>query len=290
MIHQPVLVKEVIEIFNPQANQNYIDATFGFGGHSLEILKKTSPEGKILAIEWDPKVIKLAQKYIMKKFPQYEKRIIFKNKNYREIKKIVKEEKFYNFVGILFDLGVSTYHLKKSKRGFSFQGSEPLDMRFNPKIKVKAEDILNTFDQKTLEKVFKMFEVRKADKIAKGIVEARKIKQIKKTDDLVNILSKINCDKKTLRLVFQALRLLINDELENIYLGLKDAIEVAPTASKIIVITYQGLENKIVKKIIKEKKKEVKIIAKIRPTRKEIQKNPKAHSAQLIALQKQNAK
>lgn len=281
-MHQPVLVNEVLRIFNPQANQNYIDATFGFGGHSLKILEKTSPHGRILAIEWDPEVLNLAKNYIMQKFPHYQKRIIFKNANYREIKKIVKEEKFYDFAGIIFDLGVSSYHLEKSKRGFSFQKNEILDMRFNPQIKIKASDILNNLDSKILSEFLKTFEIKQPKKIAQILLKARRFKKFQRTTDIVKLFS----SKKTLRLIFQALRVLVNNEMENIYKGIKESIDILKPNAKIIVITYQGLENKIVKKIIKEKKEKIKVIAKIKPTFKEIKKNPRARSAQLIALTK----
>jgi len=288
-MHVPVLVKEVVRILDPKPNQNFIDATFGFGGHSIEILKKTEPEGKILAIEWDPEVLDLVKKQIMKKYPKYIKRIIFKQANYRQIKKIVKEEKFFNFSGIIFDLGLSSWHLEKSKRGFSFLKEEPLDMRFSPKIKLTAKDIIKSLPKEKLEEFLEFFEEKEAKKIAERISSLKD--KIETTKDLVNILRDIKTNKKhPARLVFQALRVLVNDELVNLYKGLKDSIELSSPGARIILITYQGLENKVIKKVIKEEKEKIEIIEKIRPTKEEIKKNPRARSAQLIALEKKNDK
>jgi 16S rRNA (cytosine1402-N4)-methyltransferase len=288
-MHIPVLVKEIIKILNPKSNQNYIDATFGFGGHSIEILKRTGPNGKILAIEWDPIVLDLAKKEIMKKYPKFKKRIIFRNENYKEIKKIIKEENFYEFSGIIFDLGVSSWHLEKSRRGFSYLKDEELDMRFNPKIEITARDIVNFLDKNSLEEFLKTFEEKDAKKLAELIVKKRKEKKIETTKDLVEITRfKKSSKKHPARLLFQALRMLVNDEISNIYEGIKDAIEISPKGAKIIILTYQGLENKIVKKIIKEYRSKIKVIEKLKPTKEEIKKNPRARSAKLIALEKTN--
>jgi len=133
-MHKPVLVKEVIKFLNPQRNQNFIDATYGFGGHSKELLKYIKPKGKILAFEWDPFLVELNKKNLMQ-----EKNIILKNANFTEIKKIVKELNFTKIKGVIFDLGISSWHLENSKRGFSFNKDEFLDMRINPKeIKITA--------------------------------------------------------------------------------------------------------------------------------------------------------
>jgi len=290
-MHQPVLVEKIIEIFNPQPNQNYIDATFGLGGHSIAILSKTGPRGKVLAIEWDPEILDLAKKIIMKKYPHFIKRIIFKNENYRKIKKIVKEENFYKFYGVIFDLGVSSWHLEKSKRGFSYLKNEPLDMRFNPKIKTTAAEILNSLNKTSLEKFLKIFEEKDAKKISNLIERKRKKEKIKTTKDLVEILRFKKTNKKhPARILFQALRMLVNNEVENIYYGLRDTIEISPIGTKIIILTYQGIENKIVKKIIKEFKSKIKLIEKTKPTKEEIKRNPRSRSANLIALQKINDK
>ncbi|RLC39606.1 MAG: 16S rRNA (cytosine(1402)-N(4))-methyltransferase, partial [Candidatus Nealsonbacteria bacterium] len=124
VMHIPVLQKEVLGYLDPEPNENFIDATFGLGGHSKEILKKIKPKGKILGIEVDPEILNYLESELRE-----EKRLIVVNDSYTNLKQIVKKYRFRPVNGILFDLGMSSWHLEKSGRGFSFQKDEPLDMR-----------------------------------------------------------------------------------------------------------------------------------------------------------------
>jgi 16S rRNA (cytosine1402-N4)-methyltransferase len=130
MIHQPVLLKEVLEYLSPQSGENFIDGTIGFGGHALAILEKNKPNGQVLGIELDKEVLEILKKEAA------DKRLILRQGNFADLKKIVEKNNFYPVNGILFDLGMSSWQLKESGRGFSFQKDEPLDMRFGGEVSV----------------------------------------------------------------------------------------------------------------------------------------------------------
>jgi len=290
-MHQPVLLKEIIEILNPKTNENFIDATFGEGGVSFEILKHTEPDGKILAFEWDPELYKLGVEKI--KNLKMEKRIKLVNQNFRNIKRIVKQEGFSQIKGIVFDLGISSWHYEKSRRGFSFKYDEPLDMRINPKIKVTAFEIVNYYSYKDLVEIFKNYgEEKFAEKIARAIVDRRRKKKIETSKELAEIVAEVKKVKGKIHpatQIFMALRTFINSELENLEQGLKDGYDVLSRGGKIVVLSFQGIEDKIIKKVFRMlKTKGAEIITKnvIRPSKEEILKNPKARSAKLRAIKK----
>lgn len=292
-MHLPVLLKETIKILEPKENENFIDATFGEGGYSFEILKYTRPNGKILAFEWDPELYKLGVEKI--KNLKMEKRIKLVNQNFKNIKKVVKEEGFNQIKGIIFDLGVSTWHYEKSGRGFSFKYDEPLDMRINPKIKVTAFEIVNYYSYKDLVEIFRNYgEEKEAKRVANEIVKRRKMKKIESSKELAEIIAYTKRSRKRkihpATQVFMALRTFINSELENLSQGIKDGYDVLAKGGKIVVISFQGLEDKVIKKVFKllKEKEGAEIITKnvIRPTKEEVLKNPKSRSAKLRALKK----
>jgi 16S rRNA (cytosine1402-N4)-methyltransferase len=289
-MHQPVLLKEIIEILEPKENENFIDATFGEGGVSLEIIKFNGPDGKILAFEWDPELYKLGVKKI--KNLKMEKRIKLVNQNFRNIKRIVKEEGFTKIKGVVFDLGISLWHYKKSQRGFSFREDEPLDMRINPEIKVSAFEIINYYSYKDLVEIFKNYgEERNAEKIARTIIDRRKKKKIETSKELAEIIAEVAPSRKIhpATKIFMALRTFINGELENLEQGLKDSYDVLDKGGKIVILSFQGLEDKVIKQVFRLLKKEgAEVITKnvIRPKKEEILKNPPARSAKLRAIKK----
>ena len=289
-MHQPVLLKEIIEILEPKENENFIDATFGEGGVSLEIAKHNGPEGKILAFEWDPELYRLGVGKI--KNLKMEKRIKLVNQNFKNIKKVVREEGFTKIKGVVFDLGISRWHYEKSGRGFSFKYSEPLDMRINPNLRVTAFEIINYYSYKDLVEIFKNYgEERNAEKIARVIIDRRKKKKIETSKELAEIIAEIVPRKKNhpATKIFMALRTFINGELENLKQGLKEAYNVLDNGGKIVVLSFQGFEDKVIKEVFKLLKKEgAQLITKnvIRPKKEEILKNPQARSAKLRAIKK----
>ncbi|HYU64940.1 MAG TPA: 16S rRNA (cytosine(1402)-N(4))-methyltransferase RsmH [Candidatus Paceibacterota bacterium] len=290
--HDPVLLHEVIKYLNLAPGKRIIDATLDGGGHAKGILQQY-PYVSILGIEWDP----LELEEFRKKNPEWEKRIVIVGNSYINLEKIVEA---YEFIpdGILFDLGLSSWHYEHSGRGFSFQRSEPLDMRFNPNSGQRtAADIVNTEPEAELERILSEYgEEQFAESIARAIVQARKEKPIVTTDALTNIIfgsvpkwytrRKIHPATK----IFQALRIVVNDELNNVRKGIEAAIKVMAPGGRLLVISFQGLEDKIVREIFKEKVQE-KVVQwvirdTIRPSWEEIKKNPRARSAKMKVIEK----
>ncbi len=282
--HQSVLKEEVIDLLKIKKNENYIDCTAGEGGHSKEILKKNGPEGEVLAFEWDKKMYKRL------KAEDYE-RLRLVNKSYVFLKETVEKLNFKPVSGVLLDLGMSTWHIKKSKKGFTFQKEEPLDMRYNNDTLLTAADIINKWNKKNIEKIIKDYSDEKyAKEIATEIVNNRPLKT---TTDLVEVIKKavpknyqngkINPATRT----FQALRITVNAELSNLKEVLPQSFKVLKSGGRIVVISFHYLEDKEVEKFFK-KKEGLKIINKkpITPNEEELAQNPSSRSALLRVAEK----
>mgnify|MGYP001559448843 CR=1 FL=1 len=293
-MHTPVLVKEVLEYLNIRPGSKIIDATISGGGHTLAILERFK-DVKILGIEWDPELLK--QFKLKVKSEKFKDRLILVNDSYVNLKNIVEEHRFEPD-GILFDLGLSSWHYEESGRGFSFKRNEILDMRFNPESQPESSaDIVNKYSENELrELISSLGEEQFAGNIAKNIVRTRREKPIVMTEELVNVISrsvpewykhrKIHFATKT----FQALRIAVNDELGNVRTGIMVAIDVLKPGGRLVVISFQGLEDKIVKEIFKEKAKEgiIKFVVKgtIRPSWEEQKSNPRSRSAKMKIVEK----
>jgi 16S rRNA (cytosine1402-N4)-methyltransferase len=288
-MHISVLKKEVVKYLDPKPNENFVDSTIGQAGHSLEILKKNAPDGKILGIEID----KQAYQELLKRRI---KRLVLVNDSYLNLKSIVQTKRFQPVSGILFDLGFSSWHLERSGRGFSFKKNELLDMRYNTDLnKLTAEKILNNWTEKEIEKILKKHSQEKfAKRISRNIVEQRKSKPIRTTFELVEAIKRsvppwyqhkrIHFATKT----FQALRIAVNRELDNLKQALPQALEVLDKGGRLAVISFHSLEDRIVKNFLKDNSKSLRILTKkpIRPTRIEIINNPSSRSAKLRAAVK----
>ncbi len=291
-MHVPVLLKETLQLLSPRSGENFVDATIGGGGHSLAILEKTKPDGKVLGIDWWKEAIERMEK-IKKRYPELKERLILVCDNFSNIDDIVKRFNFGPVNGILFDLGLSSDLLEQSGRGFSFRRKEPLDMRYNRKSEILASDILNEKTEKELADIFKTFGQEKFSKrIAKAIVDIRQKSSFQTTDQLVEAV-RISLsgrkergwvNPKILARVFQALRIFTNKELENLEKGLDSSLNILSKGGRIAVISYHSLEDRIVKNKFKEAKN-LKILTKkpIQPTEKEIEINPRSRSAKLRA-------
>jgi len=291
-MHIPVLLKEVIEYLNPQPNENFIDATIGEGGHSLAILKKIAPQGKVLGVELDSAIYETVKNKL-----KNEKRLILVNDSYVNIKKVVKEKQFQPVNGILFDLGMCSWQIDESKRGFSYLKDEPLDMRFSPKSTLTAAEIVNFWKIEDLERILRDYgEEKYARRIALAIKEDRRKKRIVGTQELVEILKKAlpkNYDNYRLHpavRTFQALRIAVNNELENLKMGLIMASEILAPQGKIVVISFHSLEDRIVKFFFRDNAKQntLKILTKkpITSSQEEIKNNIRSRSAKLRAALK----
>jgi len=303
-LHIPVLQKEVIEYLLPEPNENFIDCTIGGGGHTAAILKNNGPEGKVLGIEWDSELYeKLQAAKIKNQKSKIKNRLVLVNDNFANLKNIIEKYNFGPVHGILIDLGISSWHFEESKRGFSFQRDETLDMRLNPEVQeVSAKDILNSRSELEIEKILREYgEEMFARKIARNIVEQRKIEPISTTFQLLKIIKmavpawychqKINFATRT----FQALRIAVNSELENLRRVLPQALDILEPDGRLVVISFHSLEDRIAKFFFREKEKEglINILTKktVKPTLEEIKLNPRSRSARLRAVQKrQHAK
>ena len=292
MLHQPVLQKEVLGYLDPKTNENFIDCTIGLAGHSKAILKKNSPNGKILGIETDSELYKKLLKLNLN-------RLILANNSYLNLEEIVKKEKIGLISGILFDLGVSSWHFEKSGRGFSFQKDEPLIMRYdwNSNEKLTAKEIINKWPRQEIERILREYGEEKFSKrIAKKICETRKTKPIKTTFELIEVIKKavpnwyrqqkIHPATRT----FQALRIAVNNELNNLEKTLPIALKILKPKGKLVIISFHSGEDRIVKNFLREnyRKGLLKILTKkpVSPTRTEIKSNPRSRSAKLRAAEK----
>ena len=259
------MLKEVLEYLDPKEGQYFIDCTLGGAGYTIAIAKKVGLNGKVLAVDLDKMAIQNAKLRIV----NYElQNVILIQDNFRNLSKIVKKH-FDNkkFNGIVFDLGLSSAQLSDRSRGFSFQLDAPLDMAFGCQMSDvgfrTTEDIVNNFSEEELEKIIRKYgEERFAKRIARRIVECRKLKSIKTTGQLVEIINqsvpvfyknkKINCATKT----FQALRIATNNELENLEKVLPQALDLLAPAGRIAVISYHSLEDRIVKNFFKQESRD----------------------------------
>jgi len=294
-MHIPALQKEVIKYLAPKTNENFIDATVGEGNHSLEIIEKIKPKGRILGIDWDPEVVQSLKQKL--KRMGLEERFIVVCSNFAELKKIADR---YNFQadGILFDLGFLTWHIEESKRGFSFQKDENLDMRYNPKENpLTAQEIVNKFPfQKIVEILRKYGEERFARRIARKIEQERRKHPITTTTQLVEIVRKATPPWYHHRRIhfatrtFLALRIAVNDEIENLRKALIQVPEVLSLGGRLVVISFHSLEDRVVKEFLKDQSKKgiFEILTKKpqTPTPEEVKMNPRCRSAKLRAAKK----
>jgi len=284
-MHIPVLQKEVLRYLDPQPNQNFIDGTIGGGGHSAAILERIAPQGKILGIDWDSEILKAAK---------FKNNLVLACDNFSNLAEIVRKTKFGKADGVLLDLGMSSWHLADSGRGFSFQKKEALDMRYGLENQLTAEKIVNYWSKLELERILREYgEERFAGEIAENIVAARKAKPIIDTFQLVEIIKKSVRGRQKIHpatRTFQALRIAVNDELNNLEKVLPQALQVLRRRGRLVIISFHSLEDRIVKKFLEEKKQEnlLEILTRkpISPSPQEIKMNRRARSAKLRAAQK----
>ena len=297
---------EVIEALVKNPDGIYVDCTLGGGGHSSLIATKLSAEGMIVGIDQDPQAIEAATVRLKDAICQVK---IIRN-NFSQLDKILSECNLDKVDGILFDLGVSSHQIDTAERGFSYMQDAPLDMRMNQGQKFTAHDVINTYDEESLYKIFHDYgEERFSNRIAREIINTRKIKSIDTTGELVKIIDKAvpAFNKKfghPAKRVFQAIRIEVNNELGILEDTINLAVEHLKTGGRIAVITFHSLEDRIVKSTFKtlatdcicpknfpvcvcNHKAQIKILGKqITATDEEINKNPRAKSAKLRVAEK----
>ena len=283
--HEPVLLKETVENLNVKEGGKYIDATLGDGGHSLEILKRG---GYVLGLDVNEKSLERAQLRIKKE--GLDERFKGVLGNFKNIEKIGKENGFEKVNGIVYDLGYSSYELEELGLGLSFQTDEILDMRLSNSLGVTAADLLNSLSEKDIAKlIYEYSDEKMSRKIAREIVKTRSLKKIQTTKDLVEIINsvsypgyergRINPATRT----FQALRIVVNDEIENLKKSLPQAARLLLPGSVIILITFHSLEDKVAKEFSRRARPSIKEVYEkpLRPSEEEIERNPRSRSAKL---------
>jgi len=291
-VHKPVLVQEVLTYLDPQPGRVYLDVTFGTGGHTRAILER-EPTCRVIAMDWDNVVLEAFGVPMQEEFGD---RLTILWGNFALLYKILKKENINAVDGILADFGTSQVQLM-DRPGFSMFTDTPLDMRMSPPHQqVTAAHLLNKASGEKLREIFwQLGEERAAKQIVYAIMEARKKKWIATTGQLVKIIESVVPRSKKSRIhpatrVFQALRLYVNRELNNITAFLPIAIEFLKPEGRLVCISFHSLEDRIVKTFFKEKEK-ADLIEILTPhivigTKEEVQENPSARSAKLRAAQK----
>jgi 16S rRNA (cytosine1402-N4)-methyltransferase len=292
-IHIPVLLEETLEALLENGGKKYIDTTVGTGGHSLELLSRTSPDVSLIVMDKDESSLEAAKE----RLKDFEERITFVLGGYENIDKLIEPLNPGPIAGIMFDVGMSSFQLDNPSRGFSFREEGVLDMRFDRSQKLKAKDIVNTFSEKELRRIFlESGEKKWARRLSRVIVEEREENSFETTLDLSNFIRR-NIPRrsahKTLARIFQAIRISVNHELVNLKKGLFKAFKMLDMDGRITVITYHSLEDRLVKGFFRTLKKAE--LAKVinprsaRPSKRERIKNRRSRSARLRVIRKINS-
>ena len=244
--HIPALLNESIDGLDIRPSGLYVDVTFGGGGHSREILRRLSQDGRLVAFDQDEDAIRNAID---------DPRFIFVRSNFRFLKNFLRYHGIEQVDGVLADLGVSSHHFDDAGRGFSFRFTGDLDMRMNRSARKSAADILNEYPEEKLREVFAKYgELKNAHRIASSVVAYRQTKRFSTTNDLLDVLEPFafkDREKKILAQAFQALRIEVNGEMEALTEMLSQALEVLKPGGRLSVISYHSLEDRLVKNFFK---------------------------------------
>ena len=286
--HIPVLVEEVMNLLRCEAHKTYIDATLGGGGHALEVLRRTSPDGIVIGIDWDEEAIAEAKGALV----TFGDRIKILRENFVRLPDLLEALNISEVDGILLDLGLSSLQLEKKERGFSLKGEGPLDMRMDRRIDRTAADLLNGLSFQELESTLREFgEERWAKRIAKTILREREEKPIGTTQELRKIVHRAIPGRFHSRKIdpatrtFQAFRIRVNEELENLRRILETGWTFLKRGGRICVISFHSLEDRMVKETFRRLDTDgvMRRITKkpIAPSEEEKQRNPRSRSAKL---------
>jgi len=286
-IHIPVLLDEVEYFLNIRPDGIYVDATIGLGGHSKIILEKLSSNGLIIGLDFDKYAVEIA----IKNLEKYKGKIKIYNDNFINLEKILEENNIKNVDGIIADLGISSLQIIDSNRGFSYNNDVILDMRMNTEYSLTARDILNNFSFNDLKKIFREYaEIRNPGSLVSKIIEERQKKSINTSFEFIKIIKKFSHSFSVIRKCFQALRIYINNELDNLEKFIDISVKLLKPGARLLIISFHSLEDRIVKHKFMEFQKNtvLKIITKkpIIPDENEIRNNPKSKSAKLRVAEK----
>ena len=297
MLHSPVMLEESIDFLITNPSGLYIDATFGRGGHSRKILDSISKDGMLLAIDKDDEAIRFAKENFQ------DKNFLIKHSGFEDLDSINVPKKVD---GILFDFGLCSTHYDDPSRGFSFNEAGPLDMRIDTRQSKKLEDLLKTVDTKTLSDIiFQYGDEKESRKISKAITDSYMDGKISNTIELAQIIKNVKTKSSRKRhpatKTFQALRIYLNDEINNLKTGLNKSKELIKPGGRIVCISFHSLEDRSVKKSFAPTKisypkeiplnneviKQFKVIAKkVRPKSSELKRNRRSRSAIMRVFEK----
>lgn len=295
--HEPVLLNETVGFLleaktsiqdkgSEGLKRVFVDCTLGGGGYTRKILEDSDRNTAVIVIDRDEFAISHCRKVLS----GFKERIIFMQRNFGDIAEIVKDSGFKEIDGIMMDLGLSTYQLS-SEEGFSYQRNTSLDMRADKSQELSAKDVLNTYSEQELEKIFSKFgELRYSRQLAKEICSFRKSRELKTTFDLVDAVREkipprfLNSD---LSRIFQAVRIEVNNELANLESVLHNSVDLLKDGARIAAVSYHSLEDRIVKNAFRSEEK-LKVLTKksVEPSDEEISRNVRARSARLRAAEK----
>lgn len=303
-LHRTVLLAEVVEHLWVRPGGVYLDATVGDGGHALAILEAASPEGKVLGLDRDPHSISRA----VQRLGPFGERFVPVQGNYAEMLALARARGVSRADGILMDLGFSSWQVQEPGRGFSFRSDEPLDMRYDPASPLTAAHIVNSYGEGELAQlIFRYGEEPRSRTIARNIVQNRPIDS---TAELADLVARAVGTRRGRRLhpatrTFQALRVAVNDEMVHLEAGLKAATELLAASGRLVVISYQSLEDRLVKNFLAQESRgcicppetpvcacghqpRVRLVNRrvIRPSTQEVQSNPRSRSAKMRVAQR----
>jgi len=291
--HKPVLLEEAVAALAPVSGGVYVDGNLGFGGHSRAILLASAPAGRVIAFDWDAEAIARAGELLA----GFGDRLVLIHENFASMKEALHRRQIHQVDGILLDLGISSYHVDSSGRGFSFLKDEPLDMRMDTRRQLTARDLVNRLSEQELADIIYYYgEERQARRIASFLVEARRKKKIATSAELAPIVAaavpkrfhprRIHVATRT----FQALRIAVNGELDNLRQVLEDGVELLKPAARFCVISFHSLEDRLVKNFFRSHAGlDVLTPRPVTPGPGEIAGNPRSRSARMRAATRRAA-
>ena len=304
--HAPVLVREALEILNPAPGGRYLDGTLGGGGHTEQILLGSSPDGKVLGLDRDDEALSAARQ----RLARFETRLLTRQASFAAAQEILADIHWQAVDGVILDLGISSHQIDVPERGFSFRARAPLDMRMDRRQVLDARKIVNSFDAAELEKIFREYgEEPQARRIAHAIVAERNIRPVETTDVLAGLVERVKGgrrrDHHPATQVFQALRIAVNEEIQQLERFLATGYELLRPGGRMAIIAFHSLEDRLVKNAFRKWSRacicpprmlrcqcgwsqKTKLLTKkpIVPSDDEVRVNPRARSAKLRAAER----
>jgi 16S rRNA (cytosine1402-N4)-methyltransferase len=287
MRHIPVLSDEVIHFLDPKPGGRFVDATLGAGGHAGAILDRSSPDGKLLAIDQDESALTSAKAML----ESFGSRVVFVHSNFRLLQSIAEAHGFLGCDGVLADIGISSMMVDDPSRGFSFMREGPLDMRMDRSQPLTAAEVVNTYSEKEIADILYIYgEERRSRPIARSIVHSRPLQT---TMDLVRAIERVTRGPRHGQIhpatrTFQGLRIYVNDELKSLEEFLGASMAIVRPGGRVVAITFHSLEDRIVKQKFRDPAVSGQVLTKkvVTARAEEVQRNPRARSAKLRAWER----